>query len=70
MIHELLPHDVQVMIRHVGEALGIGPSDMLMMFVVAPLVVAFCTRKILVWQQIVSVLITPPLFWVGMMVAS
>lgn len=67
-MRELLPHDAQVMIRHVGEALGIGPSDMLMMFIVAPLVVAFFTRRILVWQQVVSVLITPPLFWLGMAV--
>lgn len=68
MMRELLPHDAQVMIRHIGMALGIGTSDMLMMFVVAPLVVAFFTRRILVWQQIVSVLITPPLFWIGMAV--
>jgi len=61
-------HDAMVLTRQVGEALGIGPSDMLMMFVVLPLVVAFFTRKILVWQQVVSVLITPPLFWAGMAV--
>lgn len=64
-------HDAMVLTRHVGIALGVGPYDMLMMFVIAPLFAWFITPKLRfkkLGDRLLAVLMTPALFYIGMMV--
>lgn len=69
----MMLHEAMVWTRRIGIALGIGPMDMLMMFVIAPLVAWFITPKLRfkkLGDRMLAVLMTPALFWIGMRVAS